>query len=235
MAKIVADNPTRFGAFAVLPFDDVDSTLEEIAYALDVLELDGVSVTSNIRGVYLGDSIFDPWMEELDRRSATLFIHPAVAAPLGVAAPLYLDLTFDATRMIAKMITSGAKRRFSDIKMIATHAGGAMPFLAHRFETIEVLRSRGELNAECIRADLSSFYYDLTTCMSSSTLACILNVADPSKLIIGSDYPYVPPQIIGPELDRFFAFGGFNDAEKEGICTGNAFGLIPRLADVVPA
>ena len=38
------DRPDRFGGFATLPLPDVDGSLEQIAYALDVLELDGVSV-----------------------------------------------------------------------------------------------------------------------------------------------------------------------------------------------
>src|SRR5262245_44331566 len=31
-ARLVSDNPRRFGAFAVLPLPDVDNTLKEIAY-----------------------------------------------------------------------------------------------------------------------------------------------------------------------------------------------------------
>ena len=38
----VADHPTRFGAFAVLPLPDVKGALLELEHALDVLRLDGV-------------------------------------------------------------------------------------------------------------------------------------------------------------------------------------------------
>ena len=53
-AELVRDRPDRFGGFACLPLPDVDGALAELAYALDVLGLDGVVLFSNSRGVYLG-------------------------------------------------------------------------------------------------------------------------------------------------------------------------------------
>ena len=44
LADIKRDRPDRFGGFAALPLPDVDGSLEQIAYAFDVLELDGVSI-----------------------------------------------------------------------------------------------------------------------------------------------------------------------------------------------
>ena len=37
LAKLVATDPKRFGAFAVVPLDDMDAAIAETAYALDVL------------------------------------------------------------------------------------------------------------------------------------------------------------------------------------------------------
>src|SRR2546427_474162 len=41
-ARLIADHPHRFGAFATLPVPDVEAALEELQYAFDVLQLDGV-------------------------------------------------------------------------------------------------------------------------------------------------------------------------------------------------
>ncbi len=75
-AQRVRDNQARFGAFALLPLPDVDGALEEIAYALDVLRLDGIGLFSSVNDRYLGDPLFDPVFDELNRRNAVVFIHP---------------------------------------------------------------------------------------------------------------------------------------------------------------
>jgi 6-methylsalicylate decarboxylase len=59
LADLMRQRPDRFGGFAALPLPDVDGSLEQIEYALDVLELDGVSIFTNAAGSYLGDSCFD--------------------------------------------------------------------------------------------------------------------------------------------------------------------------------
>src|ERR1700739_3156514 len=89
LAGIKHDRPDRFGAFAVLPLPDIDGSLEQIAYAFDVLELDGVSVFTNGGGSYLGDARFDQIFSELQRRAAVVFVHPT-ASPDPIAHTLGL-------------------------------------------------------------------------------------------------------------------------------------------------
>ena len=75
-ARMALEHPSRFGSFALLPLPDVDGALEEITYALDILHLDGVGLFSSVNDRYLGDPLFDPVFDELDRRKAVVFIHP---------------------------------------------------------------------------------------------------------------------------------------------------------------
>jgi 6-methylsalicylate decarboxylase len=104
-ATMVQKRPDRFGGFAALPLPDVDGALGELAFALDVLKLDGVVLFSNSNGVYLGDKRFEPVFEELERRGAVVFIHPTaspdpVAHQLGLPDSL-IDFTADTTRAVA--------------------------------------------------------------------------------------------------------------------------------------
>ncbi|MER6530540.1 amidohydrolase family protein [Streptomyces sp. NPDC001508] len=75
-AALAARHPDRFGFFASLPLPDVDSALDEIAYALDQLGAEGVVLLSNYHGTYLFDPRFRPVLDELDRRGAVVFLHP---------------------------------------------------------------------------------------------------------------------------------------------------------------
>src|SRR5436309_10894135 len=53
-AELVHARPDRFASFACLPLPDIDASLEELSYALDVLRLDGLVLFTNSRGVYPG-------------------------------------------------------------------------------------------------------------------------------------------------------------------------------------
>jgi predicted TIM-barrel fold metal-dependent hydrolase len=75
-AEVVRKHPRRFGFFATLCLPDVRGSLDEIAYAFDKLDADGVVLLANSRGIYLGDRSFDPLFDELNRRKAIVFVHP---------------------------------------------------------------------------------------------------------------------------------------------------------------
>ena len=84
-AELIKERPDRFGGFAALPLPDVDGALRALEHGLDVLELDGVVLFSNARGIYLGDARFRPLFDELERRAAVVSVHPT-SSPDAAAA-----------------------------------------------------------------------------------------------------------------------------------------------------
>ena len=66
-AELAARWPRRFGAFATVPMGTVQGALDEIAYALDVLKLDGVSLFASYGENFLGDPRFDPRAGDAER------------------------------------------------------------------------------------------------------------------------------------------------------------------------
>jgi 6-methylsalicylate decarboxylase len=236
LADIVAKHPTRFGMMACLPGADVDGALEEMAFALDVLKMDGVSTSTNINGPYLGDPLFNAWFQEMDRRALTLFIHP-IAAPTSKSVSLGLNVSilefmFDSTRMITNMVLSGAKRRFSKIKMISTHAGGTIPFLSERIQTLEGAYGAGEgrrkLSAKKVQAGFASFYFDLTAATSSAQLGALLDLVPASQIMMGFDIPFMSPQTIAPAIQDIEQYS-FSAGDLSSIAYETAGTLFPAL------
>jgi len=220
-----------------LPGQDADGAVAEIIYALDTLEMDGVSTSTSINDVYLGEPQFDPWFEELNRRGSTLFVHPtftkAAQTLLNGLNPSVLEFMFDTTRMIANMVATGAKTRFSNIKIISTHGGGTIPFLVSRIQMLEhafgVGPGRIELSPEEVREGIASFYYDLTAATSEAQLGAILKLVPVSQLMMGLDFPLMPKSTFAPAIADVGRYPAFSEADLQSLSYGNAGRLYPAL------
>jgi 6-methylsalicylate decarboxylase len=238
LAEIVSNHPNRFGAVATLPALDADGAIAEIEYALDTLKLDGVTTTTSISDVYLGEPQFDPWLEELDRRSATFFVHPTITRAgeslLNGLNASVIEFMFDTTRMVTNMVATGAKKRFSQIEIIAAHGGGTVPFLVNRIQTLEhtfgVGPGRLELSSEEVREGIASFYYDLTAATSEAQLGAILKLVPVSQLLMGLDNPFMPKSSFAPAIADVGRYPAFSETDLRSISYENAFRLYPELA-----
>jgi predicted TIM-barrel fold metal-dependent hydrolase len=236
LADIVSRHPGRFGAVATLPARDADAAVTDIVYALDILKTDGVSTSTSTSDVYLGDPEFNPWFEELNRRGVTLFVHPtftkATQALLIGLNPSVLEFMFDTTRMIANMVATGAKKHFSNIKIISTH-GGIIPYLVNRIQMFErtfgVGIGRLELSPEEVQDGIASFYYDLTAATSEAQLGAILKLVPVSQLVMGLDFPLMPKSTFAPAIADIGRYSAFNKADLQSLSYGNAGRLYPAL------
>src|SRR3979490_434384 len=237
LADIVSRRPSRFGAVATLPGQDADGAMTESVYALDRLTVGRVSTSARFSSVYLGQPQFDPWFEELNRRGATLFVHPtftkASQTLLIGLNPSVLEFMFDTTRMIANMVATGAKKRFSNIKMISTHGGGTIPYLVNRIQMLEhafgVGTGRLELSPEEVRDGIASFYHDLTAPPSAAQLGAILKLVPVSQLVMGLDFPLMPKSTFAPAIANIGRYPAFNKADLQSLSYGNAGRLYPAL------
>lgn len=171
----------------------MDAALAETAHALDTLGADGVVLMSNAHGRYLGDPDFEPLWAELDRRGATVFVHPAQPPmPLlpGTPAPL-ADYVFDTTRTALNLVLNGVMSRYPNLRVILSHGGGFLPYAAYRFSGLASTVDR-ERNAEDLLRDLKRFYFDTALSASPSALPALLAFAEPGHVLYGSDWPFAP-------------------------------------------
>lgn len=234
-ADLVRGEPSRFGFFAVLPMPDVDGTLAEIAHAFDVLGADGVVLmSSHLDGSYLGDDRFEPVMQELDRRKAVAFVHPQVPVT-GVAPqvpiPVFaMDFTFDTTRAAFNMVHTGTIERNPSIRFVLAHAGGTVPYLAWRFG---LLWGRGdglpERAPKGAMAYLRSFWYDTALSASDHSLASLLQLVGPDRILFGSDFPFAPEIVTQVSARMLESTPLLDDSARAAVDRGSALALFPRL------
>jgi predicted TIM-barrel fold metal-dependent hydrolase len=231
-ARLVSDYPTRFGLFAAMPLPDVDATLIEIGYAYDTLKADGVALFTSYGDKWLGNPVFRPVMQELNRRKAVVAVHPTAAdccrnlayAP-GVG-PGSMEYGTDTTRAIMGVAFGGDAVRFPDIRFIWSHAGGTVPFLAGRIEG--AARGAKEALPNGFAAELKKFYYDLAGAANRAALASLVQVVAPTQIVFGTDFP--PGGTSAAVAEALVEVGLFSQEDLRAIGRGNAIRLLPRFA-----
>ncbi len=228
-AQLMEQRPERFGYFSTLALPDVDAALAEIQRSFDVLHVDGVTLHSNYDGVYLSDARFDPIWQELERRSATVFLHPTRPPQMpvlpGAPSPL-ADYPADTTRCALDLVLKGHRRRFPSTKVILSHGGGYLPFAATRFAELGASLSKDRSPADFI-TDIQSFFFD-TALVASSGIPSLVATVPLSQIVFGTDYPYASESVsktFTANLDRSTLL----DAERVSKINRRAAGLISRL------
>jgi 6-methylsalicylate decarboxylase len=218
----------------------VDGALNELVYALDVLKLDGVVVFSNSNGVYLGDERFEPVFEELERRSAVVFVHPTaspdpVAHRLGLPDSL-IDFTADTTRAVAQMLYSNRLARTPSVKYILSHAGGVIPYLAGRFAIVDEMNViRGGDSRGTAATALRRLYYDTALSFSPAVINMLRDVVGLTQVVFGTDNPYLRRDMAVRSVEHMRRTTALSEAERQAILQGNAQRLFPRLGHVLVA
>ena len=231
-ARMQGDHPGRFGSFASVPMPDVDATLREINYALDVLKADGIGMPTSFDNAWPGDAKFTPIWEELNRRKAVVYFHPVApdccSALMDYVPASVVEVPQDTTRAVVSLLFSGTFARFPGIRWIFSHAGAGVPVLAGRM-TNAVTRSKAieeKVGPDGVRGALRKLYYDTANSAYAPTFAALLSLAPLSQVLLGSDYPYLT---IAQNLEDMVA-AGLSPAQCKAIERDNALALMPRLA-----
>lgn len=237
-------DPARFGFFAMVPdpLQHMQAALDEIAYSFDHLRADGVCLLTRYGtgNAYLGHEDYRPLWDALNARPAVVFVHPSQPADPNLVNPMLvspiIDYPHETCRMAVDMVTSNMLADHPDCKIILSHAGGTLPYLAIRAASILPLILKGmgrpPKTTEQILDELKSFYYDVALGSSDLVLPLLLRFAKPGRVLFGSDLPYAPRPTIDfftGNLDEFEA--EMSEQERFALDRGNALKLFPRFAD----
>jgi len=195
MAEAQGTYPDRIRYLASLPWEYSEAAVRELTRACDRGAV-GVMVLANVAGASLTDPRFAPIWEAIDTRALPVLVHPT--APPGTPE---LDLRrynliasvgfmFDTSLAIARMIFDGFLDRYRRLKIIAGHAGAALPYLVGRLDICfdKMKAARVQISRRPSHY-LRRIWYDSVTYTDDALRLC-LKVAGPERVLYGSDYPH---------------------------------------------
>lgn len=235
-ADLTRQHSETFGFFAAIPplVDNLDAAVKEIAYSLDVLKADGITLYTRYGNDnhYLGHPDFKPLWTELNRRKTIVFVHPTHLVDTNLVNPALpqpmIDYPHETTRTAVDLIVSNTIRDYPDVKIILSHAGGSLPYLATRAAHLLADTGLSGKTPEDFLEDARTFYFDLALSGNPLTLDFLTKFAKPGHILYGSDFPYAPTKTIDSHVKMLNDYT-FNAESEYEVARGAALKLFPRF------
>ena len=207
-ATIKDKYPDQYGFCATLPLPNVEASIEEAIYAIDVLGAVGVKIGSNSKGLYLGDPKMDPLFETLDKRNAILIIHPhkpeQMVENVFTQGPIpAYEFLCDTTRAVLNLMANNVPVRYPNIKIVVPHCGSFLPNVADRMAMIQpLLKFQGLLEQDFdVKDNIRRLYFDTAGNPAPHMLELLLTITTPDKIMYGGDFPYTPLALMKKNMD----------------------------------
>jgi aminocarboxymuconate-semialdehyde decarboxylase len=187
--------PDRIRWFASLPWEYPQRAIEELQRSCAKGAV-GVMVLANVAGKSLTDPMFEPVWAEIDRRALPVLVHPTDPPGVDQMDMTKFDLSwsvgfmFDTTLAITRMIFEGFFDRFPNLKVIASHGGGTLPYLVGRFEKGDEVELPSRRQMKRKPTDyLRHIYYDCIT-YNPGALQYLVSVVGADHVMFGTDWPH---------------------------------------------
>ena len=185
----------RIRWLASLPWQYPKAAVTELRRAVKNGAL-GVMVMANIHGEHLTEPQFEPIWAAIDKLELPVLVHPCTppgADALGLKkyrlTPA-IGFPFDTTLAVARMVFDGFLDRHTRLKIIASHGGGALPFLAGRMDMCwDKMPDSRENTPEPPRDVLRRVYADAVV-YRQDALEMAVSVFGTDNIMYGSDYPH---------------------------------------------
>jgi aminocarboxymuconate-semialdehyde decarboxylase len=197
LVRVAERSDGRLVSVGVLPSSsppEAVTVIRTIARAEHPLR--GIVTGPRICGLALDDGRLEPVWQALDETGLTWILHPsdglgvAEMGGYGQALPIALAFPFETTLAVARYVLAGVERRHPDIRLLVSHGGGTLPYLAARLDAVWRADSsaRVHLEDEAPSASLARLYLDAVIYHKRSLTAAVDLAGD--KLAFGTDHPF---------------------------------------------
>jgi aminocarboxymuconate-semialdehyde decarboxylase len=241
LEAMCAQNGGRLFFFATLP---IRSPLPSLVQLIGKLPS-----YPHCRGVVLGTSGLTPGttldspetrplLKALAEAKMPIFLHPNYGLPTSVLGeeccgqvlPVSLGFTTETTVAVTRLYLSGTFDEVQDLRLILSHAGGTLPFLAGRIEScLANFPTGSSAPAKSLDQVIKTNIYVDGITFSASPLRAAAEVVGADRIMFGTDHPLFPSSrkdgMYAAMVDNREAAAkcfGKEGAEFEGVMGGNA-------------
>jgi predicted TIM-barrel fold metal-dependent hydrolase len=153
---------------------------------------------------------------------------------MGMPGPV-IEFPFDTVRAAVSLVYSGTLKHCPNLRLLLSHAGGALPMLASRIAAMSALPlidPRPAGGAEEVRAQLAKIYYDLALSANPIAFNALRQITTLDHITFGTDYPFSGALGLDLQIKSFDAIKAtLSEDDQRKIESGNALSLFPRLQE----
>ncbi|HWV54161.1 amidohydrolase family protein, partial [Pseudorhodoplanes sp.] len=131
IARAVAIHPDRFRGLGSVPLQAPDLAVAELTRCMTDLGLSGVTISTRVRNLEIGDAALRPFWEAAQALGAVVFIHPAGNHDKRFHKwQLWNSIgqSFEEAMAIASLFYEGILDAYPTLRIVVSHGGGYMPF-----------------------------------------------------------------------------------------------------------
>ncbi len=238
LAGLVRDHPDRFAGFAAsLPLNDPDAALEELERSRRDLGANGVLIHTNVAGLPLDDPRFEPIFARAHELGAAIWLHPT-RSPVWPDYPTEtesrygiwwsLGWPYETAVAMTRLVFSGHLERYPDLTVITHHAGGMVPHVSGRLDTIQAEDQREAFAHTFKKPALDyfrQFYVDTAMFGAPHAVRCAVEFFGPGHVLFGTDMPLGGPAVIEDTIADLRRLG-LAAADEQAVFSGNAQRLL---------
>ena len=227
IAEMAAAAPDRLVGLGSVPLQDLDGAIAAVDQ-IRALGLVGVEIGSNVLGACAGAPEFLPFFQAVGDAGLCVFVHAFHPPYWDCCAdpPMAAAVNFppEIGTCMAAMIANGTVQQSPGLRVCGSHGGGTFPLHLPRMQAFWAASpervERGVSPAEAARA----LWYD-SMVYSPDALRTLLDLVGSSRVVVGSDAPFMSDQP-GVVVDELHAQGGLTDDDLATIRVASALELL---------
>ena len=233
LLHLIAQNPTRFAGFSLLPMVSVEKAVKELERTTQ-LGLKGAMISGTINGKFLDEPVFMPIFEKAEQLGVPIFLHPAIidkeisnyyyqnnqkqwseVAGLMFASAGY-GWHIDSGISVLRLIFSGLFDKLPNLQIISGHWGEMVPFYLNRLDdqqakTLQLKHKISDYYKKNIYISPSGFF-------NENQLKYAIAEVGAERIIYAGDYPF----LIDENTNSFLANSDISKKDKQKIAFENA-------------
>lgn len=224
LADLGAETGGRLVGMGVLP-TDVDDAVDVAAEVAEDRRLAGIVAGPRICGRPLDHEELEPLWMELQRSGVPLLLHPHYAVAVeelrgfGHAFPVSMGFPFETTIALARLVFAGVLDRHPELRLVGSHGGGTLPYLAGRLDA-------GWASDPSVRLrlthppshDLSRLYLD-GVLYHARAMRAAADLVGAEKMVFGTDHPF---SVADPKANLDAVHEAFGAEERAWVLAGAA-------------